>query len=388
MAGQLIPNLAVERQVAIARPATIEEVEGTRQLTMATNINLDTSDPNAALHILAAIGQLQDLEYAMVPEPDRNVAYDSWNNPADFAMENGIITEGSLSLLGSSAVQHHVKGFSLHLAHEFRALKANPTEMASFVSDVRRKLAQLHNVPADRVVIMSVRDGTMVIDYAIADPDPTTLPSPEQYREVFLDAFIACFIHRSFVQLQIKPSTFAPRWNRDYRDRRNWPVGERRGGYPYEPPKGWQRFGMNVEGKYGNDETWLGCSGKQGEWSVAYHGTSSMNVKNLTETAFKPGPRQTFGFGIYCSPNPGVAEHYSKDPIVLNTRTGRKTCKYMFMCRVNTGNVCRCTEKICRNLNNKAYTLHITKGSNEWLIAGQNAGAEYIRPYGILVKEI
>jgi hypothetical protein len=389
MIGQLIPNLAVKKTVAIARPATMTEVENTRRLTNSTQFSLNIGDPNVALHILAAIAKDQNLEFALVPEPDQKVNYDSWNNSADFAMENGIITEGSLSLLGSSAVQHHMKGFSLHFARDFRELKANPNAMKAFVSDVRTKLAKFHHIPIDRVIIMSVRDGTSIVDVLIVDPGPVTpLSLEEEYRQLFGDDFLGCSIHPSFLQMQIKPSTFAPRWNRDFRDVKNCPVGEKRAGYDYKPPRGWQRFGMNVAGKYAGGDAWLGYSNKPGEWALVYHGTFPQNVKGITESPLHPGPRDDHGRGIYCSPDPKVAEQYARGPLEVETNTGRKKFKYMFMCRVNVSSVCRCNQQRCQQLSNPHYTVHITQDNNEWLVGHQNAGSEYIRPYGILIKEV
>jgi hypothetical protein len=256
--------------------------------------------------------------------------------------------------------------------------------MKSFVSDLRSKLATLHGVDPDDIVIMSMRNGSTMVDVITSDSNFNRLPLPEQYRRLFGKNFLGCSIHPSFLQMQMKPSTFHPRWNRDYRVPGKCPVGEKRGGYIYNPPVGWQRFGMRVEGKYADGDDWIKTRDGSGHWAVVYHGTLPENVKAITETPFKPGPRATFGTGIYCTPDPKVAERYATQRRPVTTRNGPQQFKYIFMCRVNMSSVCHCKEKRCQRLNDAKYTVHITQGSSEWLVIGRNAGC--IRPYGILIK--
>ena len=55
-----------------------------------------------------------------------------------------------------------------------------------------------------------------------------------------------------------------------------WPVGEMRGGKPYNSPVGWLGFGLKVTGKYDNgSDDWLAYDGNENEWAVAYHGTGT-----------------------------------------------------------------------------------------------------------------
>ena len=112
-----------------------------------------------------------------------------------------------------------------------------------------------------------------------------------------------------------------------------WAQGENRGGRPYKPPNGWIGYGLNVLNKYDNENNdWLACNGRQGEWCIAYHGAcggqSSDNVKkgikSILETNLKAGSRQAYqysddanhpgqkvGRGVYCSPEPSVIEGYA-----------------------------------------------------------------------------
>jgi hypothetical protein len=390
IAGQLMPNFAVQSEVAIVRPATIEEVERTRQLTTATNFRLDVWDPNAALHILGAIAQHQNLEFAIVPQPDAKVVSDSWNNPSDFAMANGIITEGSLSILGSTAPQHQAKGFALHLAKDLRSVKATRADTQAFVADVKAKIAQLYHVPIDQIIITSLREGSTIVDFTFVyhGLPPATRPLAAEYEQVFGDNFLGCTIHPSFVQLQIQPETFAPEWNRDFSIAGNCPVNEHRGRIPYKPPAGWKRFGLKVIGKFADGDTWLGSSNGPGEWCVAYHGTPSTNVRSITENPLRAGPVNAYGYGIYCTPDYRIAESYTRDTLVLNTQAGPKRFKYIFMCRVNTSSICHCQTCPCPHATDPRFTVHMTTAQGYWFVNANNAQSRCIRPYGILIKEV
>ena len=85
----------------------------------------------------------------------------------------------------------------------------------------------------------------------------------------------------SFLQLQ--ESDFDPRYNRDYPHAEE----ETRGGRPYYFPQGWYRHALKVEGKYANDQVWLGMNDSPGEWLVAYHGTHAGVVKNIMNTGLQ-----------------------------------------------------------------------------------------------------
>ena len=118
-----------------------------------------------------------------------------------------------------------------------------------------------------------------------------------------------------------------PRGNRFY----GWPVGEMRGGEPYEAPEGWIGIGLNVFDKYWNDQ-WLDMKNVPGEWVVAYHGVgnglSPDKVRGIPGAiigmGFKAGKRQAHkdcddqfhpgqkvGEGVYCTPSIKVAEAYA-----------------------------------------------------------------------------
>jgi hypothetical protein len=196
--------------------------------------------------------------------------------------------------------------------------------------------------------------------------------------------------HPAFQTLQINPTSFAPQWNRDFRVDSNCPKGEKRGGQPYYPPKGWVRFGLNVSGRFPDGDTWLGMTNCPGEWCVAYHGTHQQYVKSITESPLRTGRCNCYGRGIYCTPDISVASEYART-VQIQTPEGPKSYQYVFMCRVNCQSICQCSVRdangYCVNDSNPAYTLHMTQCADWWFVNANNGNYQHIRTYGLLVRE-
>jgi hypothetical protein len=382
----LIPNLAVQVDVARVEPATADQVETTARQLADTNVTLAASDPNLTFHICAAIAKPHNLEFAIIPSPAPAIMADSWNQAADFAMENDVLSESSLFLLASNCPEHSIKGISVHLRGELSELQADPVAKERYIADLKIKLAALHNTVPSDIVIFGLHPGSVVASYAIPPGSPVVVDLANQYQQQFGANYLQCAIHPSFCQLNINPTTFDPRWNRDFRIPGNCPRGERRGGFPYNPPTGWMRFAMNVAGKFAGGDTWLGMSNVAGEWAVVYHGTKGLFVKDITQMPRQPGQRNTYGYGIYCSPNPTIAVA-DTDEIDMPTAEGAAKLRYMFMCRVNVASVHRCTQSPCPDAQNPSYTVHITPSPDIWFVTCQAQFYQNIRQYGILVNK-
>jgi hypothetical protein len=144
---------------------------------------------------------------------------------------------------------------------------------------------------------------------------------------------------------------------------------------------------MNVLGRFDGGDGWIGDSNGPGEWALVYHGTKSRSLRSITKTPLKTGPRNLYGKGIYCSPNPSEAEGYA-DVLDIQTDAGIRQYKFMIVCRVNVSNVHRCTAIPCPHAQDRNYTVHITSDPDIWIANCENDGYEHIRPYGILVKEV
>ena len=139
-----------------------------------------------------------------------------------------------------------------------------------------------------------------------------------------------------------------------------------RGGLEYKRPCGWKRYALMVSDKY-KDTAWLGYKGKSDEWAVSFHGTKIYCAEPIIQDGLKPGSRNRYGVGIYCTPNISTAEKFSE---VFTSPTTHKQYKIVFQNRVKPSSIKYCKEK----------------GGPEdfWY----NEDGKDIRPYGICIKEI
>jgi hypothetical protein len=169
----LIPNLSVEREVHQVSPATIEEIEQTKQLILQTPFTLDTTNRNAPFHIFTAIARQSNLGFALMPSPPPEVLQDSWNRPIDFAMENDVISDGSLFLLGSTCPHHEAKAVSVDLKGDLNALESDVKAKAQYIGDLKTRLSRIHQVNPYDIVILSLRSGSIAVTYSIP---PTAAP--------------------------------------------------------------------------------------------------------------------------------------------------------------------------------------------------------------------
>jgi hypothetical protein len=364
-------------------------VADTAALTSNLNFSLATHDPNAALHLLAKIAEDHGLTYVLRPMPSAEAESDAWNKSMDFSMANDVLTCASLFLLGSSAPEHEGKGISLHLQGNLSDLEADPIRKQRFVAEVRSKLAEVHEVPASEIVIFGLTEGTITTTYAVRSGVRNVAGLAGQYRAHFGGNYVRHDLHASFAYLHIDAQSFAVSWNRDFTIPANCPQGERRGGFPYTAPAGWKRFGINVLGKFGNDDKWVGMVNRPGEWALVYHGTKRDSVASIVATPLAVGERNRYGRGIYCSPNPAIPllDGYAARSDIP-TASGVSHCHYMFVCRVNVSSVHQCGRFPCPSAEDPHYTVHRTSRPDYWFANCGNQAHQTIRTYGLLVKDV
>ena len=139
-----------------------------------------------------------------------------------------------------------------------------------------------------------------------------------------------------------------------------------RGGLEYKRPCGWKRYALKVDDKYENTK-WLGHKGHSKEWAVSYHGTKIYCAEPIAKEGLKPGTRNKFGVGVYCTPNISTAEKYAE--VFISPITGKKY-KIVFQNRVKPSSIIRCDSK---------------GGPDDyWYVED----GKDIRPYSICIKEI
>jgi hypothetical protein len=189
--------------------------------------------------------------------------------------------------------------------------------------------------------------------------------------------------HAAFFLMKIPISKFESAHHYHYQSG-NSSSGSR-GGITFNPPRSCWKYALKVSGIFDGDDNWFGSSNKYGEWAVGYHGTSPNNLYSLLNSPMYAGSGDSFGKGIYVSPDFSTAEGYSSSYSV-QTKKGTKTFKFVLMCRVNTKNVHHCTTSPCPYAQSTSYTLHMTTNSSIWFVNQSNTNHQNIRITGILVK--
>lgn len=167
-------------------------------------------------------------------------------------------------------------------------------------------------------------------------------------------------------------------------------VEKKRGNEIYYPPNGWIRYGLNIKSIHPDIHKWLAKDGNPDEWAVCYHGfksnplrsflyyklcdkngklnphfENSRNMAFFKEIDINPrslGYNNQVGIGIFCSQSPEKAEEHTTVFILNDVRY-----KMLLQCRVNPQRI---------RIPKKDPSLCIINAS------------QFIRPYGILIKEI
>ena len=124
-----------------------------------------------------------------------------------------------------------------------------------------------------------------------------------------------------------------------------------------------------LDDKY-EDTKWLGSLGQSNnntEWAVSYHGTKIYCAEPIAKEGLKPGVRNAYGVGVYCTPNISTAEKYAE---VFTSPTTHKKYKIVFQNRVKPCSIIKCKSK---------------GGPDDyWYVED----GKDIRPYSICIKEV
>ncbi|CAJ0925652.1 unnamed protein product, partial [Mesorhabditis belari] len=208
------------------------------------------------------------------------------------------------------------------------------------------------------------------------DPDPEAIADfmIVQPRELFFDVNTIKKAAVSKMSVQEIRAKHKPKFNYDFTKILIDQQPFSRGGALYTRPLGSMRYALAVLDKYG-DNVWLGTlrqsanSSIDGEWSVAYHGTTDPRAAEIVRSGgldLKEGKRFLFGHGIYCTPDPKTALAYAS-----TYHYDGKTYKLIVQARVDPSR---------REIVPKSK--HGVANLDDYWIAKEN---DAIRPYGICV---
>ena len=279
----------------------------------------------------------------------------------------------------------------------------NKKEQKKFNNKLKKKLSLEYIIPEDKIIITNAQRGSYRVQVIFQSEkfnknniDINQFKNKCTTKE-FEELKYLKKVHKGLIIEGIKLSEdmLDSRGNRES----GWGVNEKRGGDPYNPPKGWKGYGLKVKDVYDNgNNDWLAYNGNPNEWAVAYHGIGSKfsSVEEATKNIFTGGFRagggqayktyktdhpnykpddikndhtKTIGIGVYCSPDPKVMEEYANYASNKATIKGINK-KYLigFMMRVKP-------DKIRYSNSKKEY----------WVLDGNK---DQMRPYRIMVKEI
>ncbi len=262
---------------------------------------------------------------------------------------------------------------------------------------LKRKISKVLGINESDIILTSPKRGTYKT-YMIINNQRFYDMSKEELMEILNSIYTDPNDKKEFGELiEIKSDLLCSAWKikKNMLDPRGnnfgngYGIGQKRGGFDYNPPLGWIRFGINVKGKYDNhNDDWLAWDNRDGEWAIAYHGIcvrqhdgdkvkKTGGVITRTQT-LKKGPRQAYkdfddtnnpgkkvGDGVYCSPNPDILDHYAG-----KVNINGKDYKVGFMLRVHPKKI-----RIPQRENGK---------KDYWIVSGSYKDT---RPYGILLKE-
>lgn len=168
------------------------------------------------------------------------------------------------------------------------------------------------------------------------------------------------------------------------------PVGNKKTCYQPCGGKVWQRFGLNVVGKFPDGDEWLHPFHSPSNWWRAFHGTGKAGLEGITKDASKIGGvmRESgsgkLGSGVYVTPHlEYAAKSYSGIASV-----GNKKFVMVFQCAVQPGTMIAegypgaekyQNEPLLKSIfNDRGYGQQ----NSEWTFASEN-----VRPYGILLAD-
>jgi hypothetical protein len=331
------------------------------------------------------------MKVVVAPPLSDQALSDSCNNPADFAMENGVVTPDNLFLLGSTAPEHHVKGFSARFVSAcYDELENDPDKKAAFIEQARQGLARRHGVDPNDIVIVLTTRGSVRITYMIRPEARASDHYPTDGSSRWFDDQEVIYEHlNAFQYLRLHPESLDSDYDRDYRCVCH--TGHKRGSEDYHPPEGYIRYGLRLfdgagSPKFKADPKWLGNQNGNGEWAVAYCLTTPLiDVNDPIRNGWigVPFGGRNFGKGIVCSPKIDLISQLAA-PVHIQGQDGSKVAsKVLMMCRVNTDHSHRCMEAHCPDRDD--YSLHRPQGCPDiWFIPAHKI-AGTIRPYGLLV---
>lgn len=362
------------------------ELAKAKQLTetiMNTVPSGDVMQPATMCHVLQKVFKKYGIECLFFNSTDGKNLHDAFENLADLESNNQlfVLKLNDIDGLGgmrTSKNEHELKKFV-----EKINIAAEKGQSHPVIEDVLDRLSKVHHVDKKHISIMNIYDDRFNVVYKVesqvGDVTEPLCSYPERMKDQF-PQFNCAKVHPLFNRPTFDISCFDIRGNRTFHHPvQTHNIGPRGHTQCYTTPVGWTRYGLNVMGKHRDGDKWLHPFQDDENWYRAYHGTKNAKEIDLDpeEACIDVMPRiykggfckarvHAHGEGVYCSPNPKFVEDNFAGAVEIDTQHGRKKYKCMFMVAA------------------KPRYTSLTKAKEIWVVSEP----EYLRPYGILIKEI
>ncbi|CAF1030247.1 unnamed protein product [Rotaria magnacalcarata] len=298
--------------------------------------------------------------------------------------------------------------FNLKLNLSYEDISSSEDNTSEFVISFINDIAKKFECPPEYVRVFELARGSVMTKWGFTTPDQKYTQDlakkfvQEAQKPFSIDLLVLSKTvpanypiewKQAPTTLQLQPSDFEPKYDRDYG---NWPLDDsvqRRGARPYYRPVGWYRHALHVLDKY-TDKRWLGMNNSAEEWPVAYHGTKREAVSPIMkdrliaaksdaykkEVVSEKGPEAEDGIYLATHCNKGAdANRYAESFTVKmppGTVSEEETYKVVFQCRYNP----------------KTFTEHGWTWKREPFDPLAKEIRVYkmdgVRPYGILLKKV
>ena len=380
--------LNIDRDEKVNREKANKYTHGILNKLPSGNVN----DKNTACHVLNNLYKTKNDNCLFFNSNDGVDLHDTFQNIVDKEFNNlPIILKLSSSegLDGTTYIRSPNEKLT-HIHQLKTALQKHQTH--DVLNEIVKRLAKVHQVNNDNIVIQKIFAGSVNIAYTVTQQLKTEKPlilklKTTDYQKEFKNV-ISVKIHPLLDRPTFDISMFDKRGDKIFGDDSNtFHVGPPKNKQLYTQPKGWERYGLNVLGKYDNGkDDWLHPFQNHRNWYRAFHGTKNASsddfkqsdiefdkkfaavdaMANIHRTGFRPARTHLYGNGVYCSPNSTFLEPHYVGEVEINTEKGLKKYRFMLMVAVNPDGV--------------TYT----KNENIWVVPEP----ENIRPYGILIKQV
>jgi hypothetical protein len=170
----------------------------------------------------------------------------------------------------------------------------NQEEQKKFINKIKEKYSIIFNCSKDDIIITNLRSSPLYFDLYIAG----TQPNEDRLKNIKKESGFIDYTLKGLIEAcRLSPSMFDNKYNITNGE---WSINKKSGPpeqlIDYNPPIGYIGYGLNIQKLYGDtNNKWLGMDNSQGEWNIAYHGTSYKYVKSILENGFGAG----FGAGFF-----------------------------------------------------------------------------------------